>query len=57
MKRLRINAMWYPRPVWFLIPTIEYTNFRRYIPIGGMTQWTIDLRWLRFMITIAKIKQ
>ena len=57
MKRLTINAMWYPRPVWFLIPTIEYTNFRRYMPIGGVAQWTIDLRWLRFMITIAKIKQ
>lgn len=49
--KISIKAMWYPAPYWFIIPTIEFCDFRKK-PVGAL--WTIDFRWLRFLITAAK---
>ena len=54
MKKLSIQAMWYPKPFWFILPTIEFSDLRN--DVWNAALWTIDLRWLRIMITIAKLR-
>ena len=54
MKKLSIQAMWYPKPFWFILPTIEFSDLRK--DTWNAVLWTIDLRWLRIMITIARLR-
>lgn len=55
MKLVSIHIIWYPRPYWFILPTIQFSDFRK--DRWGTADWTIDLRWLRLMITIAKLRK
>lgn len=51
---IKCNYVYYPRPYYFILPTIIFNIFDRF---DGDVKWTIDFRWLRFMITIAKFNK
>lgn len=48
---IKCNYVYYPRPYYFILPTITFNIFDRF---SGDVKWTIDIRWLRHMFTIAK---
>lgn len=48
---IKCNFVYYPRKSYYIVPTIIFTLFPKY---NVYPSWTIDFRWLRFMITIAK---
>lgn len=51
---IKCNFVYYPRKVYYIIPTIIVTLFDNHNVYPG---WTIDIRWLRYMFTIAKFNK